>query len=129
MGPGRNVQGCGSVGVTLWNQYFVGDWGDAQAPNSVTPLVGATDRGNDGKKWGRRRVEVSIVRGGDGLRRDPPQRSIHKEVAYDHRGEVGLPACLCILHVGREDTGDDPDGALVGSRRGKRAGGVNEEEV
>ena len=50
-------------------------------------------------------------------------------MADNHSGEVGLPACICTVYRGRENAEDDPDGALVGSRRGKSAIGIKEEEV
>ena len=33
------------------------------------------------------------------------------------------------MHEGGENVRDDPDVTLVGSRRGKQAGGINKEEV
>ena len=72
---------------------------------------------------------LSIGRGVDGLSRAPPHQSIHKEAAEKHSGEGGLPDCICTVHGGGENARDDLDGVLVGSRRGKRAGGINEEEV
>ena len=62
---------------------------------------------------------VSICRGGDGIRGAPPHLSIHKEAAYNHSGYGSLSVCICIVHGGEEDAGDNPDGALVVSRRGK----------
>ena len=35
--PGRNVQGGGAVGVTIWKQELGGDWGDAQGPDGIPP--------------------------------------------------------------------------------------------
>ena len=61
-----------------------------------------------------------------GLSGAPPYRSIYK---LNHSGEGGLLATICNVHGGVENYGDDPDGALVGSRLGKRAGGTNKEEV
>ena len=116
-GPGRNLQVSGAVGVTLWKRELGGDRGDAQGSVSVPPSGGATDHGDDGGTWGRRRVGVSIGRGGDGLHGDPPNRSINQESEGNHSGEGGFPSCLYILHGGGEDDGDDPDGTLVGSRR------------
>ena len=124
-----NVQGFGAVVVTLWKKELGGNRVDAQVPDDVTPLVGATDQGDDGETWVWWRVVVSSSRGGNGLCRAPPNRNIHKEVANYHSREGGLPACLCIVHGGGEDSGDDPDGALVVSRGSKRAGGIIEEEV
>ena len=72
---------------------------------------------------------VSIGRGVDGLSRAPPHQSIHKEAAEKHSGEGGLLACVCILHGGRENVGDEPDGTLVGSRCNKLTGGINKEVV
>ena len=79
--------------------------------------------------WGRRRVGVSSGRGGDGIRGDPPHRSIRKEAAGNHIGEVGMPEGICTVHIGGENAWNEPDGALLGSRRGKQSGGINEEEV
>ena len=119
VGPWKNLQGGGAVNVTLWKRELVGDRVDAEGPDRVSPSVGATDHRDDGEIWVRWRVGVSIGRGGDGLRRVPPHRSIHQESTEDHSGEGGLQACICILHGGVEDSGDNPDGALVGPRRSK----------
>ena len=40
-----------------------------------------------------------------------------------------LPACICTVNGSGDNARDEPDGALVGSRQGKRSGGINEEEV
>ena len=64
-------------------------------------------------------------RGEDVLCRAPPHWSIHKEDADDYIGEGGLSACICIVNGGGEDAGDDLDGELVGSRRGKGSEGIN----
>ena len=37
VGPGRNVQGGGAVGVTLWKRELGGDRGDAQGPDGIIP--------------------------------------------------------------------------------------------
>ena len=113
-GPGSNVLGGGVVCVTIWKRYLGGDRGNAQGTDGVPPLSGATDNGDDGETWGRRRVGVPRSRGGDGILWDPPHRSIHQEAADDHSGEGGLPACKCTVHRGGEDAGDEPDGALMG---------------
>ena len=63
-----------------------GDRVYAQGPNGVAPLGGAADHGDDVKTWGRQRVGVHSGRGGNGLRGDPPHRSIHQEAADDHIG-------------------------------------------
>ena len=55
---------------------------------------------------------VSSGRGGDGLRGDLPHQSIHKETEDNHRVEGGLPACVCTVHRGRENAGEDSDGAI-----------------
>ena len=128
-GPGSDLKYSGAVGVTLWKRELVCDPGYAQVPDRVPPSGGVTDHGDDEKQGGRQRVGVSSSRGGNGLCRAPPNRNIHKEVANYHSREGGLPACLCIVHGGGEDSGDDPDGALVVSRGSKRAGGIIEEEV
>ena len=49
----------------------------------------------------------------------PPHQSIHKEAIGKHSGEGVLPACICNVHRGGENAGDEPDGAMVGSRHGK----------
>ena len=67
-------------------------------------------------------------RGGDGLSGAPHNRSIHKEAAENHSREGGLPTCVCTAHGGGENTRDEPNGALVVSRRGKISGGINGEE-
>ena len=66
--PGSNIQGGGAFGVTIWKRELGGDWGYDQGPDGVPPSGGATDRGDDGETWGRRRVIVSSIRGVDGLR-------------------------------------------------------------
>ena len=118
-GPGSDVTGSGAVSVTLRKQELGGDRGDAQGSDSVPPLGGATDHGDDGKPWGWRRVGASSGRGGNGLCRAPTHWSIHKEVADNHNGEGVLPACICIVHRGGDNDGDKLDCALLGSRRGK----------
>ena len=70
-----------------------------------------------------RGIEGNVRRG------DPPHRSVHQEEADDYSIEVGLLPCLCTANGYGEDAGDEPDGALVGSRRGQLSGGINEEEV
>ena len=66
---------------------------------------------------------------GNGLIRAPPHRIIHKDASDNHIGEGVLLACICTTHGGGDNTRDDPDGVLVGSRRVKRAEEINEEEV
>ena len=106
-----------------------GDRGDAQGPDGIPPYSGKTDHGDDRETWGRRRVVLSSGRRGNGLRWDPPHQSIHKEARDNHIGEGVLPACIFTVRRGVENDGDKPYGVVVGSRRGKRAGGINEEEV
>ena len=113
-----DVQDSVSVGVTLWKRYLGGNRGYSQVPDGVPPSGGATDRGDGGEMWGRRRVGVPSGKVGDGLCGAPPNHSIHKEAADDHSVEGGLPSYIFIVHGGREDAGDDLDGAMVGSRRG-----------
>ena len=72
---------------------------------------------------------VSIGRGSDVLRGDPLHRIIHKEATVDHSGEGVLLDCICNVRGGGYNSGYNPDGALVGSRRGKQSGVINEEEV
>ena len=36
-GPGSNVQGGGTVGVTIWKRELGGDRGDAQGPDGIPP--------------------------------------------------------------------------------------------
>ena len=117
-GPGSNVQGGGTVGVTIWKQELGGDQGDTQDPGGVPPSVGATDQGDDGETWGMQRVGISSGRGGDGTRGDQPRWSINQYVAEKNVREGGLPAYVCIVHRSREDSRDETNGALVVSRRG-----------
>ena len=63
---------------------------------------------------------MSSSRGGDGLSRAPPHWSIHKKAADNRSGEGGLPVCICTVHGAGDNADDDPDGALLVSRRGKR---------
>ena len=76
-GPGRNVKGGGAVGVTILNRELGGDQGDAQGPDGVSTLGGATDHGDESEIWGRRRVGVSSGRGGNGISGDPPNWNIN----------------------------------------------------
>ena len=119
MVPGRNLQGGGTVGVTLWKRDLGGDQGYSQGPDGVPPSGGAIDHGDEGETWVRHIVVLSSSRGCDGLRGDPPHQIIHQEVEDGHSGEGGLPACLCIIYGGGEDAEGDPGGALVGSIRDK----------
>ena len=118
-GPGINVQGGGAVGAIICQRDLGGDWGDAQGPDGVPSSGGATDHGDDGKTQGRRRVGVPISRRGDGSLGVPTHHSVYQEAADNHIGEGGLPPRLCTVHRGGTDAGDEADGALVGSRRGK----------
>ena len=118
-GTERNVQGGGAVGAIIWQRVLGGDWGYDKGPSRVTSLFGATDHGDDGKTRGRRGVGVPSGRGGDGCRRAPSHKSVHKEAAENDRRESGLLPRLCTVHGGGADAGDEPDRALVGSRRGK----------
>ena len=99
-GPGRNVQGSGAVSVTIQKRELGGERGDTQGPDVIPPLGGLMDQKDVRKTWGQRRVRVSSGRGGDGICRAPPHRSIHKEVADNNSGEGGLLDCLCIVKVG-----------------------------
>ena len=117
--PGNNVQGGGTVSVTIWKRNLGVDQGDAHGPDSVTPTSGATYRADDGEMWVRQRVGVSNGREGDGICGDPPYQIIHQETTDDHSGEGGMPANLYNVHRGGEDARDKPDGALVGSTRDK----------
>ena len=58
-------------------------------------------------------------RGGDGRRGATPHQCVYQEAIDDNNREDVLPPRLCTVHVGGADSGDEPDGALVGSRRGK----------
>ena len=118
-GLGRNIQGGGTVGVTLRKRELGGDQGDDQVTDGVPTLVVTTDLGDDGETWVRQRVEVSSGKEGDRIRRYPPHWSIHQEMEDDHRVECGLPDHICTFHRGREDTGDEVYGVIVRSRRGK----------
>ena len=60
----------------------------------------------------QRRVGLSRGTGGDGLCGAPPHKSINKEAADNHIREGGLITCICIVHGGGEDYGDELDGAL-----------------
>ena len=95
------------------------DRGDDQGPDVIPSSGGATYHGDDGETWGWRRAVLFSSRGGDGLCRDPTNWSIYQKSAYNYSGDVGLPACLRTVHGGGEDSGYEPDGAMVGSRRGK----------
>ena len=106
-----------------------GDRGDVQGSDGIPPSGGATDHGDDGETRGSRRLGVPISRRGDGSRGATPHRGVHQEVADNHSGEGGLSPCLCTVHGRGADAGDDPDGALVVSRRSTRIGGIDEEEV
>ena len=48
-----------------------------------------------------------------------PYWSVHQEVADNHSREGGLPPLLFNMNGGGLDAGENPDVALVGSRRGK----------
>ena len=117
--PGKTVQGVDAVSVTLWKKKLGGDRGYAQGPYGIPPSGGGTYHRDDGETWGRQILVISISRGGDGLCRDPPHQSIHKESADNHSVEGGLPACLFIVHGGGEDVGDDDNDVMVGSRHSK----------
>ena len=93
--------------------------GNAQGPDSIPPSGGGTYHRDDGETWGSQRVLISSGRGGDGICNTQPHESIHKETADDHSGAGGLLDCLCIVPGGIEDAGDELDGTLVRSRRGK----------
>ena len=118
-GPGRNINVGGTVGAIIWQRYLGGDWGDAQGPNGVPPLVGATDHRDDGETRGRRRVGIPSGRGGDGCSGDSPHWGVHQEAADNHIGDGGLPPRICTVNGGGADDGDEPVGTMVGSRRGK----------
>ena len=77
------------------------------------------DHGDDIETWGRQIVGVSRGRGDNGLSGDPPHQSIHKEATYNHSGEVGMLDCICTVHGGGKNAGENLDGALVESRRSK----------
>ena len=117
--PGRNTQGGSTVNVTLCKRELGGDQGDAQGPNGIPPYIGSMDHRDDGKTWDRRIVGVSNGIGGDGLCGDPPHWIIHKEAADNHSVEGGLPACICTVRRGKDNSGVEPYGAPVGSRRSK----------
>ena len=127
--PGSNVQGGGTLGAIIWQQELGSDRGDAQGTGGVPPSGGATDHGYDGETRGRLRVGAPIDSGGDGNRWASPHWIVHQEAKEDHSGEGVLPPHLCTVHGGGADAGDEPVGAMVGSRRGKRTQGVDEEEV
>ena len=118
-GPGRNVQGGGSVGDITWKRDLGGEQGDTHGNDGVPPSGGTTDNGDDGETRGRRRVGVPIGSRGDGSRGDPPHRGVHQEASAVHRGEGGMPPRLCTVYGGGADSGDEPVGAMVVSRHGK----------
>ena len=93
-GPGRYLQGGGAVGDIIWKQELGGDRGDAQGPDRIPLLGGVMDHRDDRKTWGRQKVGVPIVRGGNISRGDPPHRGVHQEVADDNSGEGALPPHL-----------------------------------
>ena len=117
--PGRNVHGGGEFGSVIRKKELGGEWECAQGTDGVPPLVGATDHGNDGETRGRWRVGVPSSRGGNVCHGDPPHRGVHQEAADDHIEEVVLSPRLCTVHGRGKFHGDEPDFALVVSRRGK----------
>ena len=92
----------------------------AQGTGGVTTLGGTTDNGADSVSQGRRRVVVTLGRGGNGSRRAPPHKGIHKETAGNYIKKGVLLPNLWDLYVGGADAGDDLDGAMVGLGRGKQ---------
>ena len=118
-GPGSDIQGGGAVGAIICQQELGGDWRHNQGPDGVLPSSVETDHRDDRKTWGRQSVVVPISRGSDGSRRDPPHQGVHQEAVDEHSGEGGLPPRLCSVYRGGADDGDNPVGAMVGSRRGK----------
>ena len=117
--PGSDVQGGDAVGAIIWQQDLGGDRWDAQGPDRVPPLCGATDHRDDGETRGRRRVGVLIGREGYGSCGDPNHWGVHQEAVDDHSIEDVLPPCICTVHGGRADARGDPVSAMVRSRRSK----------
>ena len=72
---------------------------------------------------------VSRGIGGNGLCGAPPHQSIHKETVDNNSGKGDLMACIFTVHDGGENVRQKPYGALVGSRRGKKSGEINEDEM
>ena len=118
-GPGRDVKDSGSVGAIIWQQELGGDWRDDQGPFRVPPSVRVKDHGDDKKKRGKRRMRIPIGKGGDGSRGAPPRVGVHQEPSEKNIREDGLPPHLYTVYGGGADDGDEPAGAMVGSRRGK----------
>ena len=96
-----------------------GEGEDSQGPVGVPPPGGATYHRDDSETRGRNRVVVTPSGGGNVSCGAPPHQGVNQKASDNHRGEGGLPPRLCTVHGGGADAGDEPDGALVGSRRGK----------
>ena len=99
MGPGSTVQGGGTFSVNLWKRELGGGRGDAQVPDVIPPSCSATDHRDEGETWDRQRVVASSDRGGNGIRRAPLHRSIHKETADNHSGEGGMLSCWPVYEL------------------------------
>ena len=65
-GPVINVQDGGTVSDIIWQPDLGDDRVYSQGLDGVLPSECAEDQGEDGKVRGRRRVEVTTGRGGDG---------------------------------------------------------------
>ena len=70
---------------------------DAQGPGGVSPSVGATDHGDNGKTWGRQRVGVTSGSEGDVSHGAPTHRGVHQEAVDNHSRKGGLPPRLCTV--------------------------------
>ena len=64
---------------------------DAQGPDGVPLLGGATYHGDDGEEQGRRIVEVPLVSGVNGSCGYPPHRGVHQDMVGNNSGKGGLP--------------------------------------
>ena len=124
-GPGRNVQGGGAIGVTLWKRELGGDQLGAQDPEGVPPSGGTTDHRDYGAggEWEYPTVEEVM----DSI-------GLHLVGVYIKRRKTTITeraTCQPVyaLCTEAEDARDELCGTMVGLRRGKRAGGINEEEV
>ena len=78
-GLGSDVQWGGVFSAVIWQRELGGDRGDAQGPDIVPTMGGATDHGDYGKTRGIRRVGLPIGRKGDGSHKAPPHKGVHQE--------------------------------------------------
>ena len=83
---GSNVQCSGAIDGVIWQQDLGGDQGDAQGPDGVPTLGGATDHGDDIETRGRRRVVLPSGGGSYGRCGATPHRGVHQEAEEYHSG-------------------------------------------